>query len=63
MREHRATLFGMADKELPAEGVVTGCANVDGRLVHLASQDFTVAGGAAGEVHSDKIVGDDEVFA
>jgi methylmalonyl-CoA carboxyltransferase large subunit len=52
---HRATYFGMADKELAADGVVTGCANVDGRLVHLASQDFTVAGGAAGETHSDKI--------
>jgi methylmalonyl-CoA carboxyltransferase large subunit len=36
--------------------VVTGSAAVGGRLVHLASQDFTVAGGAAGEVHSDKIV-------
>ncbi len=53
---HQCTLFGMADKELPADGVVTGCATVDGRLVHLASQDFTVAGGAAGEVHCDKIV-------
>ncbi len=52
---HRATYFGMADKEMPADGVVTGCATIDGRLVHLASQDFTVAGGAAGEVHSDKI--------
>lgn len=52
---HRATYFGMADREMPADGVVTGCANIDGRLVHLASQDFTVAGGAAGEVHSDKI--------
>jgi methylmalonyl-CoA carboxyltransferase large subunit len=52
---HRATYFGMADREMPADGVVTGCADIDGRLVHLASQDFTVAGGAAGEVHSDKI--------
>jgi len=52
---HRATYFGMAGKEMPADGVVTGCANIDGRLVHLASQDFTVAGGAAGETHSDKI--------
>ena len=47
--------FGMADKELPADGVVTGCATIDGRLVHLASQDFTVAGGAAGETHCKKV--------
>ena len=53
--QHRSTSFGMADKSLPADGVVTGCATVDGRLIHLASQDFTVAGGAAGEVHSKKI--------
>ena len=53
--KHRATYFGMADKDLPADGVVTGCATIDGRLVHLASQDFTVAGGAAGEVHCAKI--------
>src|SRR6516162_7826011 len=44
---HRATLFGMAGKETPADGVVTGAAAIDGRLVHLASQDFTVLGGAA----------------
>ena len=54
--QHRQTFFGMAEKELPADGVVTGCGYVDGRLIHLASQDFTVVGGAAGEVHSDKIV-------
>ena len=54
--KHRATLFGMAEKETPADGVVTGCAMVDGRPVHLASQDFTVLGGAAGEVHCAKIV-------
>jgi len=53
--KHRATYFGMADKELPADGVVTGCATINGRLVHLACQDFTVAGGAAGEVHCAKI--------
>ncbi len=52
---HRSTYFGMADKDLPADGVVTGCATIDGRLIHLASQDFTVAGGAAGEMHCDKI--------
>jgi methylmalonyl-CoA carboxyltransferase large subunit len=52
---HRQTYFGMAEREMPADGVVTGCATINGRLVHLASQDFTVAGGAAGEVHSDKV--------
>jgi methylmalonyl-CoA carboxyltransferase large subunit len=36
--------------------VVTGCAKIDSRLVHLASQDFTVGGGSAGEMHSDKVV-------
>jgi len=54
--QHRCTLFGLADKDLPADGVVTGAGAVDGRLVHLASQDFTVTGGAAGEVHCAKIV-------
>ena len=53
--QHRATLFGMEGKDMPADGVVTGAASIDGRLVHLASQDFTVAGGAAGEVHSTKV--------
>ena len=53
--QHRATLFGMAGREFPADGVVTGAASIDGRLVHLASQDFSVSGGAAGEVHSIKV--------
>jgi len=53
--KHRATLFGMEGKDMPADGVVTGAGSVAGRLVHLASQDFTVAGGAAGEVHSIKV--------
>jgi methylmalonyl-CoA carboxyltransferase large subunit len=54
--QHRSTYFGMAGKEMPADGVVTGCAQIDGRLVHLASQDFTVGGGSAGETHNDKCV-------
>ncbi len=53
--QHRHTEFGMAGREVPADGVVTGAAAVDGRLVHLASQDFTVLGGSAGEVHSLKV--------
>jgi methylmalonyl-CoA carboxyltransferase large subunit len=52
---HRQSAFGMEGKELPADGVITGSATIGGRLVHLASQDFTVAGGAAGEVHCNKI--------
>ncbi|MFL5274184.1 MAG: acyl-CoA carboxylase subunit beta [Anaeromyxobacteraceae bacterium] len=52
---HRAEHFGLAGQELPADGVVTGAAAVAGRLVHLASQDFTVMGGTAGEVHSLKV--------
>ncbi|HRX78411.1 MAG TPA: acyl-CoA carboxylase subunit beta [Pirellulaceae bacterium] len=53
--QHRQAGFGMAGKEVPADGVVTGAASIDGRLIHLASQDFTVLGGSAGEVHSLKV--------
>jgi methylmalonyl-CoA carboxyltransferase large subunit len=52
---HRQVHFGLADREIPADGVVTGAASIDGRLVHLASQDFTVLGGSAGELHSLKV--------
>ncbi|PID80160.1 methylmalonyl-CoA carboxyltransferase, partial [bacterium DOLZORAL124_64_63] len=53
--KHRCTDFGMADKELPGEGVVTGYGLVDGRPIYAASQDFTVAGGAVGEATARKI--------
>jgi methylmalonyl-CoA carboxyltransferase large subunit len=53
--QHRQVDFGMANREVPADGVVTGAGSVDGRLIHLASQDFTVLGGSAGEVHSLKV--------
>ncbi|HTS30617.1 MAG TPA: acyl-CoA carboxylase subunit beta [Bryobacteraceae bacterium] len=52
---HTGKFFGMGGKELPADGVVTGRGRIWGRPVHLASQDFTVAGGSAGEVHANKI--------
>jgi methylmalonyl-CoA carboxyltransferase large subunit len=52
---HRAQHFGLAGQELAADGVITGAASVGGRLIHLASQDFTVMGGTAGEVHSLKV--------
>ena len=53
--KHNGKFFGMGDKDLPADGVVTGRGRIAGRPVHLASQDFTVAGGSAGEVHANKI--------
>lgn len=53
--QHRATLFGMQGKEMAADGVITGAASLEGRLIHLASQDFSVAGGSAGELHCAKI--------
>src|SRR3954447_4734077 len=53
--QHRQVNFGLAGKEVPADGVVTGAASVDGRLIHLASQDFSVLGGSAGEIHSHKV--------
>ncbi|TNF34403.1 MAG: acyl-CoA carboxylase subunit beta [Deltaproteobacteria bacterium] len=52
---HRSTSFGMADKEFPGEGVVTGHGLVDGRPAYVASQDFTVAGGSVGEGTAFKI--------
>jgi len=54
--KHRCTNFGMTDKEMAADGVVTGAGSINGRLVHVASQDFTVVGGSAGEAHCNKIV-------
>ncbi len=52
---NRTTLFGMDKADMPADGVVTGAASVFGRPIHLASQDFSVAGGSAGEMHSVKV--------
>ncbi len=53
--EHRCHDFGMADRELPDEGVVTGYGNIDGRKVFVFAQDFTVMGGSLGEMHAKKI--------
>lgn len=53
--EHRCTQFEMADTKAPAEGVVTGYGTVDGRLVYVYAQDFTVIGGSLGEMHAKKI--------
>nr|WP_228489326.1 acyl-CoA carboxylase subunit beta [Raineyella fluvialis] len=55
-RTHRTTTFGMDTAKAPADGVVTGSGAVLGRPVHVASQDFTVMGGSAGETQSKKVV-------
>lgn len=54
-RTHRCTQFGMAEREVPGDGVVTGCGKVNGRLVYVYAQDFTVLGGSLGEIHAEKI--------
>ncbi|MEZ7815748.1 MAG: acyl-CoA carboxylase subunit beta, partial [Burkholderiaceae bacterium] len=53
--EHRCTDFGMQDKKIPGDGVVTGYGMINGRLVFVYSQDFTVFGGALSEAHAEKI--------
>jgi propionyl-CoA carboxylase beta chain len=53
--EHRCSDFGMADNKIPGDGVVTGYGMINGRLVFVFSQDFTVFGGALSEAHAEKI--------
>jgi acetyl-CoA carboxylase carboxyltransferase component len=53
--ETRSTDFGMQDKKKAGDGVITGYGKVDGRLVFVSSQDFTVIGGSLGEAHASKI--------
>ena len=52
---HRATDFGLAKEKYPGDGVVTGYGTIDGRLVYVFSQDFTVFGGSLSETHAEKI--------
>ncbi|MGO8702073.1 MAG: acyl-CoA carboxylase subunit beta [Limisphaerales bacterium] len=52
---HDCHNFGMEDKPMPGDGVVTGTGLIDGRVVAAFSQDFTVGGGALGRIHSKKI--------
>ncbi len=53
--EHRTVDFGMDTQKGPGDGVVTGYGKVNGRAIYLFSQDFTVFGGALGEMHAMKI--------
>ena len=53
--EHRCVDFGMAEQTVPGDGVVTGQGTINGRLVFVFSQDFTVFGGSLSEAHAEKI--------
>jgi propionyl-CoA carboxylase beta subunit len=53
--EHRSHDFGMAEQKVPGDGVVTGYGTINGRLVFVFSQDFTVFGGSLSEAHAEKI--------
>ena len=53
--EHRSSDFGMAEQRVPGDGVVTGRGTINGRLVFVFSQDFTVFGGSLSEAHAEKI--------
>jgi propionyl-CoA carboxylase beta chain len=52
---HQCTEFGIGDKKIPGDGVVTGYGTIDGRLVYVFSQDFTVFGGSLGEMFAKKV--------
>ncbi len=54
--KHRTYAFGLENQQIPSDSVVTGWGTVDGRLVYVFSQDFTVFGGSLGEVHAEKII-------
>ncbi len=52
---HQCTNFGMGDKRVPGDGVVTGFGRIDGRVVFVYAQDFTVFGGSLSAAHAHKI--------
>ena len=52
---HRSTDFGLDRQIIPGDGVVTGYGRIDGRVVYVFSQDFTVFGGSLSEAHAEKI--------
>lgn len=53
---HRETNYDMWDRRIPGDSVVTGWGTIDGRLVYVFSQDFTVFGGSLSQVHAEKVV-------
>jgi propionyl-CoA carboxylase beta chain len=53
--EHRCTDFGMEKQRIPGDGVVTGFGRIDGRVVYVFAQDFTIFGGSLSEAYAEKI--------
>src|SRR5207342_1062921 len=53
--EHNCVDFGMEKQKIPGDGVVTGSGTINGRLVYVFAQDFTVFGGSLSERHAQKI--------
>src|SRR5882757_9772950 len=53
---HRSSNFGMADQKVPGDGVVTGYGRVNGKIVYVYSQDFTVIGGSMSRTQANKII-------
>lgn len=56
LKTHRCVDFGMEENKIPGDGVVTGYGKVEGRLIYLFAQDFTVFGGSLSEAYAQKIV-------
>ncbi len=52
---HRCTDFGMQDQKVPGDGVITGYGRIDGRMVYVFAQDFTVFGGSLSYAYAEKI--------
>ncbi len=55
LAETQCADFGMAERKLPTDGVVTGYGKVDGRMIYAFAQDRTVLAGAVGSAHAEKI--------
>jgi len=53
---HRSHDFGMEETKVPGDGVITGYGRIDGRLVYVFAQDFTVFGGSLSEAYAEKVV-------
>ena len=52
---HRCTNYGMENNKVPGDGVITGYGRVNGKLVYVSSQDFTVIGGSMSRTQANKI--------